>query len=151
MLVLIDGHNLIPHLPGLSLADPEDETRLLEILSAYARSSRHTLEVFFDGAPVGQNGRRRLFGLEVHFVPRGRTADDAIAARLAQLGKSARQVAVVSADRRVQSEARSRLAAVWPSAGFARQVVEAGQRTGKESPPADPDVDEWLRLFGGDP
>ena len=32
MHYLIDGHNLIARVPGLSLADPDDEVKLLQLL-----------------------------------------------------------------------------------------------------------------------
>ena len=59
MPYLIDGHNLIGSLPGLSLADPEDERKLLDRLQGYARRSRRRMIVFFDqGNPIYRNPRR---------------------------------------------------------------------------------------------
>ena len=39
MPLLIDGHNLIGHLPDLSLSDPRDEVKLVARLQAYAARS----------------------------------------------------------------------------------------------------------------
>ena len=53
-MLVIDGHNLVPKIPGLSLHEVDDEERLLALLQAYARAKRKKIEVFFDGAPPGQ-------------------------------------------------------------------------------------------------
>lgn len=39
-MILIDGHNLIPKIHGLSLKMLDDEMELIQILSEYARLSR---------------------------------------------------------------------------------------------------------------
>src|SRR5262245_8805655 len=36
MHLLVDGHNLIGQMPGLSLADPDDEAQLVLLLRGYA-------------------------------------------------------------------------------------------------------------------
>ena len=58
MNYIIDGHNLIAKIEGLSLSMPDDEQRLIELLNRYGELRRHKLEVYFDGAPVGQAGIR---------------------------------------------------------------------------------------------
>ncbi len=152
---LIDGHNLIPHVPGLSLRDPDDEQRLAEQVLAFCRAGRHRAEVYFDGAPPAQARRQNLGGrVTLIFVARGRTADDAIRARLHGLGRAARNVAVVTSDRQVQAAARAAGARVIPSSAFARRLRAAPPPPAAEKPAAlAPDeVEEWLRLFGeGDP
>ena len=40
MHYLIDGHNLIARVPGLSLADPDDEVKLLQLLKRWAAARR---------------------------------------------------------------------------------------------------------------
>ena len=109
--------------------------------------------MYFDGAPPTQARRQRLGGrVTLIFVPQGRTADDAIRARLRGLGRAARNVAVVSADRQVQAAARAAGARVIPSAEFARQLQQPQRAaaSGAEKPESvSPDeVEEWLRLFG---
>ena len=29
---VVDGHNLVPKVPGMSLSDPDDETKLISLL-----------------------------------------------------------------------------------------------------------------------
>ena len=60
MPLIIDGHNLIPKIPGLSLQAIDDETQLVELLGEYCRLSRRQVEVFFDNAPPGVPRARSL-------------------------------------------------------------------------------------------
>lgn len=154
MPYLIDGHNLIPKLAGFSLSAMDDEMQLIPLLQTFSRVRRQPVEVYFDRAPAGHAGARRFGTVTAHFVPVGRTADDAIRGRLARLGSGARNWRVVSSDRQVQAEAHSRHAAVLSSEEFARQLqlaAEEAQNSPQGQPaPSDREIEEWLRLFGGD-
>jgi predicted RNA-binding protein with PIN domain len=155
MIYVVDGHNLVPHLPGLSLRALDDEQRLVALLQVFARVRRHKVEVFFDGAPPGQSGPRAFGSVKAHFVRAGRTADDAIRTYLRRLGPRAAQVTVVSSDRQVRAEAHALRASLLDSAAFAAELLRAQRenpagsgREGGETPnPAE--IDEWLRLMGG--
>lgn len=154
MSYLIDGHNLIPNLQGLSLQDLDDEEQLISLLQEFCRATRKSVEVFFDNAPAGQ-ARKRKYGLVLaHFVRQGVTADQAIEARLTDLGKRARHWTVVSSDRRVQTAARAVHASVISSDTFAGLVYAARQRkpSANENQTAlnKAEIDEWLRLFEQD-
>ena len=166
-MLIVDGHNLIPKIPGLSLRDIDDEERLIALLQEYARIKRKKVLVFFDGAPPGQSGERVYGALRAHFVPTGRTADDAIRQYLDGMGKTARTATVVSSDRQVQANARELHARVLPSEDFARQIIELPTQSAARDPtppgkaPASPreagtanpdqDVAQWIDLFGLDP
>lgn len=151
MLILIDGHNLIPHLPGLSLADADDEDKLIPFLQEYCRIRRRTIEVYFDRAPAGKAGQRRFGQVTAFYVRTGTTADEAIMTRLAKLGKNARNTQVVSSDRQVQRAARAVHAAVVASEAFSAELFALGQ----EEPSLDPrsrllsesELSEWEALF----
>lgn len=119
MTLLIDGHNLIAHIPGIDLSDVDDEGQLVQLLQAYCRLRRKTVEVYFDRAPAGQAGTRQFGQVRAVFVREGSTADEAIMERLKRLGKRARNVTVVSSDRQVQQAARAAHAGVMPSEAFA--------------------------------
>ncbi len=154
MPYLVDGHNLIPHVPGLSLSAMDDELDLIELLQEFCRYKRKTAEVYFDRAPHGFPLQRSFGLVKAFFVPQGITADEAIRRRLKALGKDARNWTVVSSDHQVQAEARSARAQVVDSGEFARQMAaispgeERNGHSRKES--ADGDLKEWLDLFGTD-
>jgi predicted RNA-binding protein with PIN domain len=152
MRYLVDGHNLIPKLPHLGLEMMDDELELVKRLQDYCAQGPHQIEVYFDNAPSGQAGVRRFGRVMAHFVRAGRTADDAIAGRLIDLGRSARQWCVVSSDRSVQAAARAAQAEVLTSQDFARRMhdvagVPAAEK--REIPLDAREVDEWLRIFQG--
>ena len=151
MTLIIDGHNLIPHLPGVALSDPDDEEKLIRIIQDYCRAKRTTAEVFFDGAPTGFAGKKQFGKVRAHFVRKGITADEAIMTRLKHLGKRARNISVVSSDRQVQQAARASHASVISSASFAANWQTAVE----EMPELDPrsrllseeELAAWEHLF----
>jgi predicted RNA-binding protein with PIN domain len=161
MQYLIDGHNLIPKVPGLSLEALDDEQQLIQLLQEFCRQSGRRrraagLEVFFDQAPPGQAGTRRYGMVTAHFVRQGKTADQAIAQRLKRLGKGARNFTVVSSDHQVQNAAREVRAGVLSSEAFAA-LLRTGTQERRPEPenrpdaPLDPqELKEWLDLFGAD-
>ena len=153
MPYLIDGHNLIPKIPGLRLGSVDDEMQLVMLLQDFCRLSRKQVEVYFDQAAPGQSGKRKLGMVSAHFVSSGRTADQAIQQRLGKIGRSAHNWIVVSSDRSVQLSARQAGARVLSSEGFADLL----RHTLEQSPSANTDnsdsllspeeVKEWLDLF----
>ena len=150
MQYLIDGHNLIPKVPGLSLSDPDDEEQLIEHLSAWARVSKHKVTVFFDRASPGNAGSRRFSSVTAVFVPEGKTADSAIMDALAKLKNAARNVAVVSSDRMVQVAARAARDKIIKSEDFAASLFELKNASGAtvENLPLTPDeIAEWENFF----
>ncbi len=154
MPYLIDGHNLIPKIPGLSLQALDDEMQLVTLLQQYCQRTSRRVEIYFDNAPAGHAGTRAFGTVKAHFVPRGRTADDAIRLRLERLGRAARNWHVVSSDRQVQAEARALGAARVGADQFARELVEVLART-DSAPQPEPELSEqelqdWLTLFGED-
>jgi hypothetical protein len=154
MPYLIDGHNLIPKIPGLNLTAIDDEMQLIEMLQEFCRRQRKQVEVFFDNAPPG-GVRARNFGLVIaRFARQGSTADDAIRGRLSRLGGEARNWNVVSSDQAVQKAARAAQARYLSSEAFAGLLMQTLNETAN-SPGKSADVDlskeeidNWLELFG---
>lgn len=152
-MYILDGHNLIPKIPGLSLQNPDDEQALIARLQTFSHGARRGIAVYFDGAPPGTAGARRYGAVTAHFVRLGTTADSAIEARLLKMGRAARNVIVVSSDRRVQAAARSVGAQVLSSESFAERLLRAPVSDAKnisEDPNArlsQDEVAEWLALF----
>ena len=156
MPYIIDGHNLIPKVPGLDLDAVDDEMQLVEKLQEFCRRQRKQAEVFFDNAPPG-GVRARNFGLvTARFVRQGSSADAAIRERLNRLGRDARNWTVISSDRAVQTSARAVQARYLPSEEFAALMVHSLGESEKDSGEAEqaimkPDeLNEWLELFAGD-
>ncbi len=149
MPYLIDGHNLIPKI-GLHLDSPDDEMELVSLLQDFARLRRQQVDVYFDGAPIGQAGTRRLGTVRAHFIKLGHTADDAIRARLNKLGGDAKNWVVVSSDREIQVAARIVHAQSISSEEFVkllRAVISSNQKTTDDRRLSSAEVDEWLKLF----
>jgi predicted RNA-binding protein with PIN domain len=150
MPYLIDGHNLIPKV-GLRLDSPDDEMELVAILREFARLKRQQVEVYFDGAPIGHAGTRKLGSIRAHFVQLGQTADSAIRARLNKMGKDAKNWIIVSSDHEVQSAARVVRAQVITSEEFVKMIRAAINSTPKANTDnkklSTQEVEEWLKLF----
>ncbi len=151
MPYLVDGHNLIPKVPGISLRDPDDEDKLIALLQAFCQRRAKSLTVFFDRAPVGKAGKQRFGRVIAHYVRDGITADEAIMRRLQQLGNKAKNYIVVSSDRQVQQAGRAAHASVISSQAFAKELrasddSQAGTDTRSRllSPE---EVAEWEQLF----
>jgi uncharacterized protein len=168
-MYIIDGHNLIPKIPGWSLRAIDDEVQLIDLLQVYARvRRRRQIEVYFDGAPPGQSGGRAYGTIRANFVPAGLSADEVIRRRLAELGRRARNATVVSSDRQVQANARAAQAKVMSSEEFAKELLSAAEEEtlraasvksksaahGRSAPPTGmsaKELDDWYQLFGIDP
>lgn len=153
MVILIDGHNLIPHIPGLSLAQFDDEQKLVEMLQVFARVRRKKVEVIFDKAPMGQALKRTYGTIRVQSARPGLNADEEIRLRLEALGASARQYTVVSSDLRVQTYARAARAKIEGSDSFAQQVMGALAQATKQNDQAGErtldaqEIAMWMEIF----
>lgn len=152
MPYLIDGHNLIPKIPGLNLRKIDDEIALVELLQAFCRRTGKQVEVFFDRAPPGSAGARKYGAVTAHFVRAGTPADNAIRHRLGQLKRAAKNWIVVSSDRQVQAEARGVRAQFMSSEAFAIELLQDAPAPGTEKPRqnvqlSQAEVEAWLDMF----
>lgn len=151
MQYIIDGHNLIPHIRGLSLSDLDDEQALIEVLTPFLRATSSRAKVFFDRAAIGYRDKRNHGLIQTIFVPTPQTADDAIEAYIRKLGGTARNHALVSSDRRVQTAGRSRHMTILSSHELAQKIQEqAEKRRGDPTPEPKLTADEiagWEELF----
>ena len=152
--LLIDGHNLIGQTPSLSLADPNDEQKLIVMLRQYAARKHARIVVVFDsGNPGGKS--KELSGGDVTAIFAGShtNADRILMERIRELKQPGDWV-VVSSDREVQQAAQQRRMNVWSSAEFARRMGPPPRRDASAEPPSPKDsgltqaeVDEWLQVF----
>jgi len=151
MQFIIDGHNLIPHIRGLNLSDIEDEQNLVDLLTPFLRARKSRAMVFFDRGATGHAGQQNYGLVKAIFVTAGKSADEAIAAYLRQLGGASRNHTVVTSDRMVQAAARAYHASVLTSQGFSKQL----ERFYEETPPANQnerelserELEQWEDLF----
>ncbi len=155
MPYIIDGHNLIPKIPGMSLQDIDDEIQLVNLLQEFCRIRRKQVEVYFDNAPPGSPEARNFGRVVARFVRQGRTADQAIQMKLKRLGGEARNWTVVSSDGEVQANARTARAKIITAEVFAQQVFEALGDTADsylepESDLSPEEVENWMQIFGID-
>jgi hypothetical protein len=156
MNYIIDGHNLISHIPGLDLSMPDDEQHLVALLIRFCQVGKYKVEVYFDGAPIGQAGVVNHGRVQVHFVPQRSSADNAIRKRLHSSKKVANTWVVVSSDRAVQAAAREVHAHVMRAVDFTNLLLTrlAGTSLNPEHPtPSDgellseAEVKEWEAIF----
>ncbi|MDX9851949.1 MAG: NYN domain-containing protein [Anaerolineaceae bacterium] len=151
-MILIDGHNLVPKIKGLTLSMLDDEMELIQILSEYARITRKKMEVYFDNAPFDKAGTRKFGSITAHFVRQGMTADEAMIQRVRRMGTKARNVKVISSDQRIIREVRNRQAETLTSEEFAKDIAKALSASpggGKPDPEkmTEKEIEKWENLF----
>jgi len=158
--LLIDGHNLIGSgmLEGISLADEDDEFRLVKRLRVWRSNYKGDMTVVFDRGIVGGTSRELSgSGVKVIFARDPQEADDWIKRRI-----QARQpgLTVVTNDWALRQEASLYNVDTWRPDEFVwrmqsgqAQPAEAEEST--EEPGAETDVQlsdgelsEWMQLFG---
>jgi hypothetical protein len=155
MPYLIDGHNLIPKISGLSLQALDDELQLVELLQEFCRLKAKQAEVFFDKARPGQKQVLKVGRVKAHFVARA-------ALPMTPFGSGWRswvqrsQLDRRSSDRMVQAAGRAARAQVVSAEDFAKQIEVAlqGERsnsrnTGQDASLSPDEVESWLKLFRG--
>jgi len=158
MSILIDGHNLIGQLADLSLADPNDEAKLVQRLRVYRSTVSCPITVVFDHGenyvpPQSLSGG----GVEVVFANSQSSADEHIIQRIRQNGAPHRLL-VISSDQDIQAAARSCGAQVMTSQEFALEMKKRHapkhkkrRRTTQEPSLSAREVEEWLAVFKNRP
>jgi predicted RNA-binding protein with PIN domain len=149
MPLLIDGHNLIAHLPDLHLDDPDDEAHLIERLRRYqARTGKRLTVVFDQGLPGGPAPDLSTGKVKVIFAPTGRSADGLIVSRVRH-NRDARGLTVVTSDGKIIAAVERYGATVVRAEAFAAELSAALAPTwSDEDTSSQSEIDEWLTLFG---
>lgn len=153
MPLLIDGHNLIGAgvFDDISLADEDDEAKLVARLRVWKSRYRGKITVIFDrGIPGGRDRVLSGGGVEVVFAADPTQADDLIRKRLRSQHKGLtlvsndaallQEAAVFGVERLRGDEFVARFTLHAPSA------AEAGSEHDVQL--SDAEVDEWLAIFG---
>jgi predicted RNA-binding protein with PIN domain len=151
MPYLIDGHNLIGAMSGISLSDLDDEQALVQRLTRYASKTRRSIVVYFDRGSLLAPQLASGAGVVVHFVRPPRTADDALRAHLKRLGREAPNWTVITSDGEVRLAAQQASARHMDSQAFASLLTQGGEQpgeTGKPDPSLSPEeIESWESLF----
>ena len=162
MPLLIDGHNLIGSgsIPDISLADEDDEAKLVARLRVWRSKAKDRMTVIFDhgitgGRSIGLSGA----GVNVIFARNPQDADELIRRRLRNAGKG---LILISNDAELRRDAAAAEVEVWRSDEFVQRmqtkarkkgttsaIQEAAQEAGAESHVnlSEREVDQWLRMF----
>ena len=150
MPYLIDGHNVIGQTPGVSLADPDDEVKLVRLINRYCARERRKATVIFDGGLPGGVSKLSTSSVIVIFASdRHTTADDLILNRI-EAEKNPAGLIVVSSDQKILTAARRRRTATQSAAEFGRALRGAeamGSSPQKQRGLTQNEVAEWESLF----
>lgn len=151
MPYLIDGHNLIAHLPDLRLDDPDDEAKLVMKLRGFAAARGKRCIVVFDHGLPGGSSRLSTPSVEVIFASAAATNADRIIQERIRGVTDAPNWVVVSSDNEVLADARRHGMRPMRCDKFA--VYLSGQaRPGQDThsnpyvPPNE--IDAWMKEFG---
>ena len=151
--LLIDGHNLIAQLPGLSLDDPDDEQQLVVMLRKYAARRGARIVVVFDSGSLGGKSRELSGGhVTAIFAGSHTIADRILMERMRELKKPGEWM-LVSSDREVQQAAEKRRVLVRSSQDFAAIMLAPPKEADNVQPAVEAklstdEVAEWLKIFG---
>jgi predicted RNA-binding protein with PIN domain len=146
---MIDGHNLIGKLPGLSLQDPDDEEKLVRLLVSYqARTGKKVTVVFDPGGSFALPQSRHVGGVGVVFAPQGSSAD-AVITRRVRRDRNPRGWSVVTSDRALAKTVVREGARVLSAEAFAQELgmLSAAPPDWKDTPPSSEEVESWLAMF----
>jgi len=152
MPYLIDGHNLIAQMPGVSLSDPDDEAQLVSRLRQFAARKRQKITVVFDhGIPGGWSRDLSTGPVKVIFAGSHTNADRVILERIRE-AKTPTDIKLVSSDGEIRRAAEARRVQVIASQDFAATL----HKPPPSEPPRDArenihlnkdEVKEWMRVF----
>lgn len=152
MPYLIDGHNLISHLPTISLDDPHDEAKLVLRLRGFAARRRKKVFVIFDEGLPGGESHMSTFSVKVVFASSSRTnADNVMRERIREIPDPSNWT-VVSSDNEVLDAARERGMRPLPCLEFAKQLrrpqkkrPERGSEVHVSVPSSE--IEAWMSAF----
>lgn len=155
MPYLIDGHNLIASLPGISLDDPDDEAKLVNRLRGFVARRRNHCTVVFDGGLPGGFSTMSNKSVKVIFAAGQRSSADRVIQGRIRRTRDPANWTLVSSDNELRRAADKRGMRHMGSSEFARLMQSGGRdvaEPGEEINPVmtDDELDHWLHVFGAD-
>jgi predicted RNA-binding protein with PIN domain len=155
-MYLIDGHNLIGAglIPGIHLAQEDDERRLMDYLRLRRDRLNQAVVVVFDGGVPG-GVAHELSGGGVSAVFAAQYRGDADAIILGRVRQNPKTCIVVTNDHELRDRCQAEGARVLTAAEFVallnrppRQRTTAGPSAKEDPRLSDAEIETWLRLFG---
>lgn len=153
---IIDGHNLIHALPGITLDDEHDEVKLvLKLKGFFARIGKKAEVIFDGGLPGGVSQDLSSTQVKVTFASAFHSDADTLIKKRIRDSRDPRQLSIVSSDHAVLNAAAARQANTMTSQEFVAFMDEVWARA-LEKPANDDvtlssdDVDYWLNIFSGE-
>lgn len=157
MPLLVDGHNLIGQVPGLSLADADDEAQLVLLLRRYSTAKRgRQVIVVFDRGVYGHPQQLNGYGITCYFARSPQDADAELIKRLRAIQRP-REWTLVTSDQAIVRVAAERGVRVIGAHEFAHQLQAGPIRTAaapeekRDVRLSDAEVEEWLEFFRKQP
>ena len=153
MPLLVDGHNLIGQVTGLSLADADDEAQLVLLLRRYSTAKRgRQVIVVFDRGVYGHPQQLNGYGITCYFARSPQDADAELIKRLRAIQRP-REWTLVTSDQAIVRVAAERGVRVIGAHEFAHQLQAGPIRTAaapeekRDVRLSDAEVEEWLEFF----
>ncbi len=157
MPLLIDGHNLIGQIPGIDLADADDEGQLVMLLRRYSTAKRsRQVVVVFDHGVYGHPQKLDGYGIRCYFARSPQDADAQLIKRLRSISRP-REWTLISSDRQVARVAEERGVKVISSQEFARQLLAPPKHAAaphdekRDVQLSEAEIEEWLAIFRNRP
>lgn len=154
MSYLVDGNNVMGGRVGRHRDKTVARRRLLGELARFARESRVSVAVVFDGAPEDHFPDNSSFmGVRLHYAARGSDADERIKS-LVENSRERRTLKVVTSDRALADYVRRCGAQVVRAGDFRRRLDETDEGAPENEERSRPttvraaDLDEWMHYFG---
>ena len=150
MPYLIDGNNLLGSWGGPRGDDGRAE--VVRRVAAFCRARGARATIVFDGHPLRYDMDTQTLGaVTIRVPPEGQDADDVIRDVVKRAPRAA-ELIVVTSDKALYSYVKTLGASIlraheWNA--LERRVSPAAAEAG-EKPDREPDVDGWLKRFGGD-
>jgi predicted RNA-binding protein with PIN domain len=155
MPYLIDGNNLIGHIPYLRLGDPKSKHHLVAQLMVFQRIKKRKVILVFDGPPdlklLGDKYRSKKFLI---LYPSNEENADAVIETWIEKQTNFKQFTVVSSDREIKAFARMNKTKVIDCDNFYKELKSVLKKFKIKKSMKKPqnrlsplEVSHWLEIF----
>lgn len=157
-MFIIDGNNLFWSVRSSpDVAEYNNDFQLCRIIGRYLGLIGETGQIIFDGTgPPDKRGYENIGNLDVFFAGAGRDADTVIEGKI-KASSGARELVVVSSDRRLRRAAKASGASAVKSEDFWVQLKKELKRKkttkepdGKRHGLTESETKQWLEFMGLD-